>query len=351
MPAQQAPVLPSPSPAHAPTGPGVPTMLMAEKEFLPTGVQLVEGGYGGRVADLSAAPVQGVVVAVVDTGVDKSHPDLNVVGGMNMVADEPHLSFSDDSHGHGTHVAGTIGAKNQGKGIVGVAPGVGIYGIRVLRADGNGAFSDLVRTYDHLLKEGRALGIRVVNLSLSGSGTAEDVECQYILQLIALGMTVVTAAGNSGISLRQEVPAACPGTLVVTAISDNDGAVGPADKPPSWSNYLPLPDADNIAARMLAAPGDQITSTYPMDRGGFNGYARMSGTSMACPHVSGIVALCYASGVCASNSSTEYPAVVAPSVEYVEAAPGYRYTHDPLTSPLADKYYGYLAWARKWWAA
>lgn len=92
---------------------------------------------------------------------------------------------------------GTIGAKNQGKGIVGVAPGVGIYGIRVLRADGNGAFSDLVRTYDHLLKEGRRLGVRVVNLSLSGSGTAEDVECQYISQLIAQGMTVVTAAGEA----------------------------------------------------------------------------------------------------------------------------------------------------------
>lgn len=93
---------------------------------------------------------------------------------------------------------GTIGAKNQGKGIVGVAPGVGIYGIRVLRADGNGAFSDLVRTYDHLLKNGRSLGIRVVNLSLSGSGTADDVECQYITQLIAQGMTVVTAAGEGG---------------------------------------------------------------------------------------------------------------------------------------------------------
>lgn len=66
---------------------------------------------------------------------------------------------------------------------------------------------------------------------------------------------LLSCTGNSGISLRQEVPAACPGTLVVTAISDNDGSVGAADKPPSWSNYLPLPDTDNIAARMLAAPG------------------------------------------------------------------------------------------------
>lgn len=124
---------------------------------------------------------------------------------------------------------------------MGVAPGVGIYGLRVLRADGNGAFSDLVRTcvphcccqfqgcshqpsasvcavvaerplvccchllsatlpasccrYDHLIQHGRRLGVRVVNLSLSGSGTPEDVECSYVTQLIAQGMTVVTAAG------------------------------------------------------------------------------------------------------------------------------------------------------------
>lgn len=71
--------------------------------------------------------------------------------------------------------------------------------------------------------------------------------------------TTPHCAGNSGISLRQEVPAACPGTLVVTAISDNDGvASATADKPPSWSNYLPLPDTDNISARMLAAPGTSV---------------------------------------------------------------------------------------------
>jgi subtilisin family serine protease len=88
-----------------------------------------------------------------------------------------------------------------------------------------------------------------------------------------------------------------------------------------------------------------------MDRGGFHGYARMSGTSMACPHVSGIVALCYASGVCTSNTTTEYSAIVEPSVEHVTNTEKYRYSNDPLTDVLPDKYYGYLAWARRWWAA
>lgn len=93
--------------------------------------------------------------------------------------------------------AGTIGAKNQGKGIVGIAPGIGIYAVRVLKADGNGLFSDLLRAYDHLVSNGRSLGVRVVNLSLSGSGDSNDEECGYITQLIAQGMTVVTAAGET----------------------------------------------------------------------------------------------------------------------------------------------------------
>jgi subtilisin family serine protease len=88
-----------------------------------------------------------------------------------------------------------------------------------------------------------------------------------------------------------------------------------------------------------------------MDRAGFNGYARMSGTSMACPHVSGIAALCYASGVCASNTTSEVAAIVGPADAHAAATAGYHFANDPTTEPLPDKYYGHLAWARSWWAA
>jgi subtilisin family serine protease len=94
-------------------------------------------------------------------------------------------------------VTGTIGARNQGRGIVGIAPGVGIYALRVLQGDGNGVFSDLLRAYDHLIVHGIAAGVRVVNLSLSGGGDASDEECSYVARLLELGMTVVTAAGTS----------------------------------------------------------------------------------------------------------------------------------------------------------
>ncbi|WIA36077.1 hypothetical protein OEZ86_007429 [Tetradesmus obliquus] len=326
-----------------------PVSDLAVNEFIPLGIQRIEAVYKSRLPDMARAPVPGVVVAVVDTGVDASHPDLNVVGGMNFVGDEPQLTYANDTNGHGTHVSGTIGARNQGKGIVGVAPGIGIYALRVLHADGNGLLSDLLRAYDHLVANARQLGIRVVNLSLSGAGQTTDEDCRYVTELVRQGITVVTAAGNTGVSALGVVPAACPGALVVTAVSDMDGVGGSSDYPPSWSNFVPLPDTGNFTSRMLAAPGDDVTSTWPLNQPAFGGYAKMKGTSMACPHISGIAALCYASGVCKSSSSSELEKVVAPAVAYNQAVSFYRYNNDPLTNPLPDKYYGYMAWGRQFW--
>jgi hypothetical protein len=69
----------------------------------------------------------------------------------------------------------------------------------------------------------------------------------------------------------------------------------------------------------------------------------------ACPHISGIAALCYASGVCKSSSSTELAKVMAPAIAYNQAVSSYRYNNDPLTNPLYDKYYGHMAWGRQFW--
>jgi subtilisin len=79
---------------------------LATNEFIPLGIQRIEAVYKSKLPDVSRAPVPGVVVAVVDTGVDASHPDLNVVGGMNFVSDEPWLTYANDTNGHGTHVSG-----------------------------------------------------------------------------------------------------------------------------------------------------------------------------------------------------------------------------------------------------
>ncbi|MEZ4569979.1 MAG: S8 family peptidase [Thermomicrobiales bacterium] len=228
-----------------------------------------------------------VDVAVIDTGIDGDHPDLNVVGGINCVVGE---TSWEDLHGHGTHVAGTIGALDNGSGVVGVAPGARLWAVRVLNADGEGEFSDAICGIDWITANAHIL--EVANMSLGGegaTGTCTDGGFrQAVCESVEAGVTYVVAAGNSGVNADTFVPASFPEVITVSALADTDGRPG-GDGPSSFfygaddtlatfSNYGPAVD--------IAAPGVNIQSTW------INGsYNTISGTSMASPHVAGAAAI------------------------------------------------------------
>jgi len=247
----------------------------------------------------------GVNVAVIDTGIDLNHPDLagNIVGGTNCSGGGP--KSYDDGNGHGTHVAGIIAALDNGIGVVGVAPEAKLWSVRVLDKTGSGTWSDVICGIDFVDSKSPAKGgpIAVANMSLGGFGS-DDGNCGYtngsalhaaICRAVGDGVTFVVAAGNSGLDLSGSVstiPGAYDEVLSVSALADSDGQpceVGAAtkygadDNFPTWSNYATgAADLNHL----IAAPGVEIYSTY---KGG--GYATLSGTSMASPHVAGAAAL------------------------------------------------------------
>ena len=243
-----------------------PAPILGPNE-IPDSIVRVGGPYLGSV-DLS-----GIHVAVVDTGVDGAHPDLNVVAHYDAVAAGGGSAFpNEDPHSHGTHVAGTIAAVGDGSGVVGVAPGIPIHGVRVLDEYGSGYTSDIVAGLEYVMEHPE---IRVVNMSLGGlsSGPGDPME-DAIATLEAAGVVVVVAAGNDGADTADYAPAGFDLGVTVSAYD----AAG-ADNGFAWfSNYGDAVD--------IAAPGVSILSTWP---GG--GYAELDGTSMATPAVAGAVAV------------------------------------------------------------
>lgn len=226
-------------------------------------------------------------IAIIDTGIDPKHPDLDVVGGTNCISGG--LS-SADLNGHGTHVAGTAAAKDNGVGVVGVAPGARLWAVRVLDANGSGLFSSIICGIDWVTA--RASTIEVANMSLGGvapEGSCTDGALhQAICRSVAAGVTYAVAAGNSASDAATFVPASFDEVITVSATADFDGlpgglgaptcALGVDDVFASFSNYGP--DVD------LTAPGVCVLSTF---RG--RDYRALSGTSMASPHVAGAAAL------------------------------------------------------------
>ncbi|HKG66626.1 MAG TPA: S8 family peptidase [Solirubrobacteraceae bacterium] len=254
-------------------------------QSLPTGIDRIDGELSSTVSGNGSGAVS-VDVAVIDTGVDLDHPDLNVVGGTNCSNGRSY----DDGNGHGTHVAGTIGAKDDANGVVGVAPGARVWAVRVLNNQGSGSWSSIICGLDWVTAN--AGTIEVANMSLGGTGS--DTGCndggmhQAICRSVGAGVTYAVAAGNESDDAARHVPAAYDEVITVSALADFNGKPGGGAAPTCRADVDDtFADFSNFGADVdLIAPGVCILSTW---KGG--GYNTISGTSMASPHVAGAAAL------------------------------------------------------------
>ena len=232
-----------------------------------------------------------VDIAVLDTGIDYQHADLNVASRTDCSngatrAGECIDGSGTDGNGHGTHVSGTIAALDNGFGVTGMAPGARLWAVRVLDSGGFGDLSEFIAGIDWVTA--RAGTIEVANSSLRYFVTSSQAFTEAMNASIAAGVVHVAAAGNENEAVRY-VPGNHPNVITVSAIADYDGRAGGEgfwtcesygldDRKASFSNYGSTVD--------IAAPGVCIYSTFPG-----NQYGYLSGTSMAAPHVSGAAAL------------------------------------------------------------
>lgn len=233
-----------------------------------------------KSAPKQAAPYtgKGVRVAVLDTGIDTEHPDLKVAGGVCTAAVCASKVPYDDNFGHGTHVAGIIAAQQNNKGIIGLAPNVQLYAIKSLNNKGNGSSAQITKGVEWAIQN----KIDILNLSLSISEHDRPLELM-LKKAYDNGMVIVSAAGNEGGTGQMDTmtyPGKYASVIAVGAVNnsltrDENSSIGPTLE--------------------LAAPGLDIYSTYPKELDDWDyvvdGYRQLSGTSMAAPHVSGVLAL------------------------------------------------------------
>ncbi len=265
----------------------------ADAQTMPTGINRANADASPTAAIDGTDQRVNVDVAVIDTGVDFTHPDLNVYtqGAKNCSL----LGLNaQDQHGHGTHVSGTIGAIDNGSGVVGMAPGARIWPVRVLNAAGVGSNSDVICGIDYVTS--KASQIEVANMSLGGSGSDDgncgnsnnDAQHKAICASVAAGITYAVAAGNDSADASGSTPAAYDEVITVSALSDFNGLPGGGAASTCRSDVDDtFADYSNYGADVdIIAPGTCIYSTWL--NGGYN---TISGTSMATPHVAGAAAL------------------------------------------------------------
>lgn len=237
-------------------------------------------------SDPSGNPLKGdgMVVAVIDTGIDYNHPALGggfgptyrVIGGWDYVNSD---SNPMDDHGHGTHCAGIIGANGT---IYGMAPNVKFLAYKVLNSGGSGYMSDttaaIERAADPNNDGDTSDHADVISLSLGGVGTPSDAVCLEANLAMSLGTVVVVASGNDG---------PVYGTVASPGLASDVVTVGSINSAGALSTFTSAGTVPYTFVKPeICAPGENIYSTYL-----YSGYATMSGTSMATPHVSGAAAL------------------------------------------------------------
>jgi len=238
-----------------------------------------------RIPNTVSSSLSNIHVAVLDTGIDSQHHDLRVFAEMDVVGLSTGVfAGGTDPGGHGTHVAGIIGARVNDVDIAGVAPGVALHSVRVLNAAGKGYFSDIMAGLNYVYKNPN---IRIVNLSLNTTLVDNLRPLQNALRALEeAGVVVVMSAGNNNDDTKNYAPSAYDHGIIVSAydITEQNGELQ-FNGFYSQSNFGPEVD--------IAAPGVAITSTIPYDRSIEDAETTdtETGTSQAAPHVTGAVAL------------------------------------------------------------
>ncbi|MFF0013283.1 S8 family serine peptidase [Streptomyces sp. NPDC005374] len=313
-----------------------------------------------------------VNVAVIDDGIAADVPDLNVRGGVDCLSGSPvvpGLSMIGPG-GHGTMVAGIIGARDDQQGLVGIAPATPQWAVRV--ADENGDITDaaLLCGLDSVISTRTDTDphndIAIANMSLASIDFTpedrDDHQCgtvnhdplhMAVCNVVAAGITPVAAAGNDRYDIAITAPAAYDEVVTATAMADFDGRPGSRVAPVCYGDdYGFFGQADDQASlefsnfarsasdrrHTLAAPGVCVESTFPLPAH----HAVGDGTSFAAPAVSGVLALCIHAGRCGhSTPARNLRTLVQDAHAYNKRNPGYGFLGDPRR-PLSDRYYGPL---------
>ena len=301
-----------------------------------------------------------VNVAVIDSGIDATHPDLNVKGGVDCQSGSPVDVTPVDVLGHGTFVAGVIGARNNRFGVLGTAPGTPLWSVRVVDNAGLISEESLICAIDWVTSthkdDDEGNDIAVANISIAGGGPdtpncgkGTDPMHYAICRSVRAGVTYAVAAGNAGEDFANTVPATYDQVLTATAMGDFDGQPGGEaaprcgtqdfskygqkdDQPAFFSNFARTPEDE---AHTVAGPGVCMLSTVP------GGYAVNHGTSFASPAVAGSVALCISRGACTGSAEDIMEQYLDLTASYTEEHNDYGFGGDPIR-PIGTQYYGYL---------